>query len=86
MPQKIKFIMENILLSEALPGHTYIIKKINIENEGLLQQLSCIGFCVGQRIIFVRSNFGKKTFLVKVMSVNFGIDRQISEKVEVADA
>lgn len=78
--------METKILSKALPNKYYTIKKINIENKELIKQLNNIGFSVGRKIKYIGSNFGKKTFLVKVMDINFGIDKQISEKVEVADA
>lgn len=78
--------MNNILLSNANSNHTYIIKKINIEDKSLLQQLNNIGLTVGEEITLIKTNYGKKSFLVKVMNVNFAIDKQILDKVEVTHA
>ncbi len=75
--------MDNKLLVDAEKNKTYIIKKINIENDKLNLALKNIGFVVGEHITIKAINYGKKSLLVSVMGVNFGLDKKISEKVEV---
>lgn len=75
--------MEVLKLSEAKIGKTYKVIKVNILGKELLNQLNNIGLSENQKITLLQTNYRKKSFIVKVMGVNFAIDRKICEKVEV---
>lgn len=61
------------------------IKQINIKDEKVKMQLSNLGFIIGERIKLLKYNYNKEGFLVKVMNVNYAIDRKICEGIIVCE-
>lgn len=77
--------MKEILLINAKPNETYKISRLDILDKTLLAQLNHLGFCKDGLITKRCSNYGKKSFLVSVIGINYAIDKQVSEKVWVYD-
>jgi Fe2+ transport system protein FeoA len=61
------------------------IKQINIKDEKIKTQLYNLGFWKGEEIKLLKHNFNKDSFLVKVMGVNYAVDRKICEGIIVSD-
>ena len=61
------------------------IKQINIKDEKVKMQLSNLGFIIGEKIKLLKYNYNKEGFLVKVMNVNYAIDRKICEGIIVCE-
>ena len=80
---KIKFNMNIKTLSCCEKEKEYKILKINISNEKIKQQLTNLGFLENEKIKLLNHNYNKRGFLVKVMGVNYAIDKKICDKIEV---
>ena len=61
------------------------IKQINIKDEKVKMQLSNLGFIIGEKIKLLKYNYNKEGFLVKVMNVNYAVDRKICEGIIVCE-
>lgn len=82
---KIKFNMKEFLLSAGKVERNYKILKINLSDVSLKKQLQNLGFLTGEKIKILNYNYGKKSFLVKVMGVNYAIDKNVCEGIVVED-
>ena len=60
-----------------------LIKKVVIEDEKIKVQLSNLGFLVGEEIKLLNYNYNKESYLVKVMNINYAIDKKICERIIV---
>ncbi|MBQ4541584.1 MAG: ferrous iron transport protein A [Clostridia bacterium] len=61
------------------------IKQINIKDEKVKTQLKNLGFIIGEKIKLLKYNYNKEGFLVKVMNVNYAVDRKICEGIIVCE-
>lgn len=61
------------------------IKQINIKDEKVKAQLQNLGFITGEEIKLLKYNYNKEGFLVKVMNVNYAVDRKICEGIIVCE-
>lgn len=75
--------MNVVKLSEAVFNKIYFIKEINLKNQELKQQLKNLGFIEKEKIIILNHNYGKKSFLVKVMGVNYAVEKNICDSIVV---
>ncbi len=73
--------MNEICLTDLKKGGGFKIIKIDIKEKDLNAQLKNLGFEVGENIKLLNWNFGKKSYLVKVMGVNYAIDKMIAERI-----
>ena len=60
-----------------------LIKKVVIDDEKIKVQLSNLGFLVGEEIKLLNYNYNKESYLVKVMNINYAIDRKICKGIIV---
>lgn len=63
----------------------YVIKEILVQNESIKQQLENLGFFKHEKIRLLNYNYGKKSYLIKVMGINYAIDKSVCENIEIAD-
>lgn len=77
--------MKEFLLSAGKVERNYKILKINLSDVSLKKQLQNLGFLTGEKIKILNYNYGKKSFLVKVMGVNYAIDKNVCEGIVVED-
>ena len=77
----IKFIMSEVCLVDLKKDSEFKISKIDINEKALFMQLKNLGFEVGEVIKLLNWNFGRKSYLVKVMGVNYAIDKLIAERI-----
>ena len=66
-------------------GKVYKILNLNITDENVKRQLLNLGFLKNEKIKLLNHNFNKKGFLIKVMEINYAIDKNICDKIEVYD-
>lgn len=59
------------------------IEKIKIKDERVKLQLNNLGFIVGEEIELLNYNYNKTSYLIKVMGVNYAIDKIICENIFV---
>ena len=62
-------------------NETSIIKKIEVKDEKINKQLFNLGFMPGENIKLLNYNFNKQSYLVKVMNINYAIDKKICEGI-----
>lgn len=79
----IKFIMNEKRLSQCKLKKNYKICRIEIKDKNLFEQLKNLGIVVGREIEFKTSNYGKKSFMVSVMGINYALDKAICENIWV---
>lgn len=75
--------MKEISLLNVSNKKSYVIKRIEIDDEKLIDQLKNLGFVKGNKILVRQSNYGKKSFLVSVMGINYALDKTICERIFV---
>ena len=81
---KIKFNMNEKQLINLKISEVAKIKQVNINDEKIKNQLYNLGFWVGEEIKLLNHNFNKETFLVKVMGINYAVDKKICEGIVVS--
>lgn len=74
--------MKKLTLAECVAQKTYKILKINCPDKRLAQQLDNLGFMEEESVTFLKSNYGKKSFLVKVMGINIALDKHVCEMID----
>ena len=79
----IKFIVE-LKLSGCDKNRVYVISGVNIEDEELKHRLKCFGFFINEKIEILNYNYGRSCYLVKVMGVNYAIDKKLCEGIIVS--
>ncbi len=75
--------MTKIKLSECKTNKTYLVCDLKEENKEIILQLKNLGFSVGEKVELIKSNYRKKSFLVKVMGINYAMDKSICDKILV---
>ena len=75
--------MTKIKLSECKTNKTYLVCDLTEENKEIILQLKNLGFSVGEKVELIKSNYRKKSFLVKVMGINYAMDKSICDKILV---
>lgn len=75
--------MTKIKLSECKTNKTYLVCDLKEENKEIVLQLKNLGFSVGEKVELIKSNYRKKSFLVKVMGINYAMDKSICDKILV---
>ncbi len=77
--------MKEIQITKCKAGSVYKICRFEIEDKNLLSQLGNLGIVKGKNIEVRLSNYGKKSFLVSVMGINYALDKLICERIWVYD-
>lgn len=72
-------------LSELNINEEAVIYKIENQNKAIENQLKSLGFLEGEKIILLNHNYNKKSYLVKVMGINYAIDAKICEGIIVCE-
>lgn len=72
--------MEELCLSDAQKKHKYKLVKINISNEKLKNYYMNLGFRCGEEIEVITSNYGKKSYMIRVMGILYAMDKNLCEK------
>lgn len=80
--QKIKFIMSKSLIN-LQKNKQAKIEKIEIKDNKVKLQLKNLGFEIGEEIKLLNYNYNKTSYLIKVMGVNYAIDKTICENIFV---
>ena len=70
-------------LAEAKINVVYKIKNINIKDKCIYKQLENLGFLKNEKIILLNHNYGKKTYLIKVMGIKYAIDKSVCDGIEI---
>ena len=83
--KKIKFTMKEKCLVNLKINETSIIKKIEVKDEKINKQLFNLGFMPGEKIKLLNYNFNKQSYLVKVMNINYAIDKKICEGIVLCE-
>ena len=75
--------MTKLSLCDADFDKNYIIIRVCVDDCALKNQLKSLGFCEGEKIRKLTSNYGKSSYLVKVVGINYAIDKKVAEKIMV---
>ena len=75
--------MINTNLCSVKTEEYYVIKSIEVLDVALNKQLKNLGFLVGEKMKVMKTNYGKTSYLVKVMGVNYAIDKKVAERIFV---
>ena len=75
--------MQKKLFCDAEIGKIYKILEIKTEDKKLKNRLKNLGFVEGEKIQLLKHNYKKFGCMVKVMGVNFVIDKKVSEIIFV---
>lgn len=75
--------MGEIKLSDAAYKTVYKVSCVQTEDKKLLLHLSNLGIEAGESIQKLASNYGKKSFLVKAMGINYSLDKRVCEMIFV---
>jgi Fe2+ transport system protein FeoA len=84
--KKIKFIMKKITLADASLNKKYKIYEIKISDKFIQSHLKNLGFEIGENIQLLKHNYKKFGFMVKVMGVNFVVDKRVAEMIFVYES
>ena len=60
-----------------------VIKKIHVKDENIKKQIKNLGFIEGEEIKLLNYNYNKECYLVKVMNINYAVDKKICEEIIV---
>lgn len=74
-----------VKLIDTKRNQNFVIEKIDIEDEKVVKQLKNLLIDEGRKISLLYTNYGAKTFMVKVDGTSFAIDRKIAEKIFVKE-
>lgn len=72
-------------LSELKINEISTIKELKIDSYNIKTQLNKLGFIKGEKIKLLNYNYNKESYLVKVMNVNYAVDKKICEGIIVCD-
>lgn len=73
------------LLSDCIKKKEYKVKNLDGLDASTKKRLTDIGLVCGEKISILKTNFGAKSFFVKVGFLSFAIDKSIAEKVVVCE-
>ena len=85
MHKKINFIMNIICFGEAEVNKIYKIECLEMKNKNIKTQLEKLGFLKNENIQLLKYNYGKKSYLIKVMGINYAIDKSVCDEIFVKD-
>ncbi len=74
----------DLKLSECEKNKDYVISRIIVRDKEIEHRLKCFGFFKREKIRVLNCNYGSTCYLVKVMGVNYAIDKKICESVIVS--
>ncbi len=74
-----------ISLIKLTIGEEGVICKIENKNKSVLSQLNKLGFFVGEKIKLLNYNYNKESYLVKIMGINYAIDKSVCEGIFVSN-
>ena len=75
--------MKNIRLSDAKLSVEYFISEVKICDEKIQMYLKNLGLICGAKIVVLKTNFLRKTFLVKVMEIKYSLDKKLADEIYV---
>ncbi len=79
----INFNMKECRVCDLKENDICKILELKFDDYALKKQLENLGFLKHQNLMVVKISFGAKTYLVKVMGINYAIDKKIAEGVFV---
>ena len=75
--------MKGCRLTDCVFNKEYQIKEIiNLDN-GLKKRLIDLGFKENEKIKVLKNNYFNKSYLVKIVGINYAIDKKICENILV---
>lgn len=77
--------MKIIKLSKANFDKVYYIDEIQIKDKVVKEKIMSMGIVKNQKASVLNCNYGKTSFLIKVMNVNYVIDKKICDEIYVRD-
>lgn len=77
--------MKILNLLDAEYNKDYFIEDIKTDDEKIKLRLNDLGFLKNEKIKLLNNNYGKTTFLVKVMGVNYAVDKNVCEEIYIKD-
>ncbi len=77
--------MNKKTLADCKCKQEYRIKNIEISDKKLLTALTNLGFKPDENITLLKSNYGKKSYLVNIIGISYAIDKSICEKIFIYD-
>ena len=78
----INFSMKEMCLLDVKLGQEYVISKINL-NEKLAHHLCVFGVEKFGKIMVLKHNYFKTSFLIKILNISYAIDRAVCEGIFV---
>ncbi len=72
-----------IILSKGEVEREYKVVSVKIKDILLLHQLKIMGIVAGCKIRLLKYNYNKKSILIKVLKINYAIDKKICDLIEV---
>ena len=75
--------MNKIKLIDAKVNTTYTIKDFELENSDMVLFLNNLGIKKQEKIVLRQSNYGKKSYLVNVSGVSYGLDERVCKGIIV---
>lgn len=76
--------IKNLTLCEL--NKVYLIYDVLIEDERLKNHLRNLFIKKDEKIILLKKSYKNKTFLVKVLGINYAIEKKMCERIVVYDA
>ena len=73
----------DLKLSNCEKNKEYVIKEIKVREE-IKHRLTCLGFLPKEKIKLLKYNYNNTCYLVKVMGINYMVDKSICEEVVVS--
>ena len=77
--------MNKIRLSDAQKFKEYYIDEVNVKDEFIKTRLEKFGVLENHKIKLLFNNYGKSSFLIKVMDIKYAIDKKICDEIYVKD-
>lgn len=74
----------DLKLSECELNRYFIITKIILREKEIEHRLKCLGFLEKEKIKILKYNYNKTCYLIKIMGVNYMIDKKICEGIIVS--
>ena len=77
--------MNIIKLSDIKINKYYKIEEIKINDIKIKKQIENLGFLKNEKIQLLKHNYGKNSYLIKVMGINYAIDKSVCDEIFVKD-
>ncbi len=81
----IKFNMKKINITEAKFNKEYLICDILIREEKLKKHLKNLFIKHGEKIKVLKKSYMGKSYIIKVLGINYATEKEVCEKIIVYD-